>query len=297
MISFMASEKVFEAIKLIKSGDRGQARDVLVQAIKENPNNEDAWYAMAAIVGDIEKKMECLVRVLEINPKNDKAKRYLRKLIRHQVDNPPLIQGVQAELKKVEVKPSKIARIGLREIRFRDEWLFIAVVVCIFLGWSLISKDKSKAINRDAAAAVAIESSPPTQGAFQNMNIDFGFDCVPTNTQIEQAVVLDIIDGDTIKVRLSGRDINVKYIGIDAPDTGDLAVAIAKLANEMLVSGKTVILVKDVSETDQFDRLLRYVFVDDIFVNYKLVQDGFVVVIDIPPDTACSETFHTAEEN
>lgn len=297
MISFMASEKVFEAIILIKSGDRGQARDLLVQAIKENPNNEDAWYAMAAIVGDIEKKMECLVRVLEINPKNDKAKRYLRKLIRHQVDNPPLIQGVQAELKKVEVKPSKIARIGLREIRFRDEWLFIAVVVCIFLGWSLISKDKSKAINRDAAAAVAIESSPPTQGAFQNMNIDFGFDCVPTNTQIEQAVVLDIIDGDTIKVRLSGRDINVKYIGIDAPDTGDLAVAIAKLANEMLVSEKTVILVKDVSETDQFDRLLRYVFVDDIFVNYKLVQDGFVVVIDIPPDTACSETFHTAEEN
>lgn len=36
--------------------------------------------------------------------------------------------------------------------------------------------------------------------------------------------------------------------------------------NASLVEGKTVTLVKDISETDRFDRLLRYVLVGDVFV-------------------------------
>ena len=252
---------------------------------------------MAAIVGDIEKKMEYLVKVLDINPQNDRARRYLRKLIRQQVGKPKPLQEKQAELGKVEGETSKIDSIGLHEKTFRDEWIFIAVVMCIFLGWSLISKDTSKVDNRDAAEAIITETSLSMQASIQNMNIDFGFDCVPTNTKVEEAEVIDIIDGDTIKVKLSGGDFNVKYIGIDAPDMGDLDAVNSKLANEILVSGKKVILVKDVSETDQFYRLLRYVFVDDIFVNYQLVHDGYAVAVDYPPDTACIDTFHAAEEN
>ena len=42
-----------------------------------------------------------------------------------------------------------------------------------------------------------------------------------------------------------------------------------------MVDQKDVILVKDVSETDQYDRLLRYVIVGDDFVNLEMVRDGF----------------------
>jgi micrococcal nuclease len=45
-------------------------------------------------------------------------------------------------------------------------------------------------------------------------------------------------------------------------------------ANSGLVAGKTITLVKDVSEVDQYDRLLRYVMVEDVFVNNELVRQG-----------------------
>jgi endonuclease YncB( thermonuclease family) len=69
----------------------------------------------------------------------------------------------------------------------------------------------------------------------------------------------------------------------------------ATAKNKELVEGKSVLLVKDVSETDRYDRLLRYVFVGDIFVNYELVKQGYANPATYPPDVACVETFLQAE--
>jgi hypothetical protein len=66
-------------------------------------------------------------------------------------------------------------------------------------------------------------------------------------------------------------------------------------ANQDLVYAKEVLLVKDVSETDQFDRLLRYVFVNGIFVNQKLVSEGYAVAATYPPDVACADEFVSAQ--
>jgi micrococcal nuclease len=70
------------------------------------------------------------------------------------------------------------------------------------------------------------------------------------------------------------------------------------LKNSELVSGKQITLYKDVFVTDQPDRMLRYVFVGDTFVNYELVTLGFANTMRYPPDTACAayfdETEHTA---
>ena len=49
-------------------------------------------------------------------------------------------------------------------------------------------------------------------------------------------------------------------------------------------------LVKDISETDQYDRLLRYVFVGDTFVNFELVNQGYAAAVTFPPDIACEGT-------
>ena len=64
---------------------------------------------------------------------------------------------------------------------------------------------------------------------------------------------------------------------------------IAKKKNSDLVNGKMVIMIKDVSETDRYNRLLRYVLVDNQFINHDLVKSGYATSVTYPPDVACNE--------
>jgi len=86
----------------------------------------------------------------------------------------------------------------------------------------------------------------------------------PANTPV-QAKVIRVIDGDTIEVGIQGSLYKVRYIGIDTPEVvhpPEPAEYFSKEASEKnreLVDGRTVRLEKDVSETDEHGRLLRYV--------------------------------------
>ena len=71
----------------------------------------------------------------------------------------------------------------------------------------------------------------------------------------------------------------------------------AKSYNSQLVAGKTVMMIKDQSEVDRFDRLLRYVIVGNTFVNYDLVEKGAAYAKDYPPDSACSPTLSGAQDS
>jgi endonuclease YncB( thermonuclease family) len=99
--------------------------------------------------------------------------------------------------------------------------------------------------------------------------------CVPGGRP-QMAKVVDVIDGDTIAVMLDGLLVKVKYIGIDAPESVSRLEYLGKEArnrNRELIVGRDVLLYKDVSDRDRFDHLLRYVFVDDKFINYELARD------------------------
>ncbi len=101
----------------------------------------------------------------------------------------------------------------------------------------------------------------------------------------QQAELLTVIDGDTIQVRIDGRAETVRLIGIDSPEVdspytkeecfGPEATEGLKgiLENEeemVLLRGKAV------SDRDQYDRLLRYLFLPDgVFVNTLLVEEGY----------------------
>jgi len=74
-----------------------------------------------------------------------------------------------------------------------------------------------------------------------------------------------------------------------------LAEATQKLAS--LIFGKTVYLEKDVSETDSYGRLLRYVYVNKIFVNLELVYYGYAYAVSYPPDVAYASQLADAEED
>lgn len=120
----------------------------------------------------------------------------------------------------------------------------------------------------------------------------------------ETAVVKRIIDGDTIELT-DGR--KVRYIGINTPETVDPRQKVqcfgheAAEMNRKLVQGKEVTLIRDVSNKDKYGRLLRYVYISDLFINDYLVREGYGRVSTFPPDVAFAQQFlaaeHEAREN
>jgi micrococcal nuclease len=116
------------------------------------------------------------------------------------------------------------------------------------------------------------------------------------------ARVVEVIDGDTIRVEVAGKLYTVRYIGIDTPETRHPEKGIepfgpeAAQKNKELVEGKLVRLEKDVSETDRYGRLLRYVWLGDTLVNEELVKLGFARVSTFPPDVKYAERFLAAEQ-
>ena len=106
------------------------------------------------------------------------------------------------------------------------------------------------------------------------------------------ALVVGITDGDTIDVEIEGVVYQLRYIGMDTPERGEPFFAESTEANRQLVADQTVTLVKDVSETDRFGRLLRYVYLaDGTFVNAELVRSGYALAATYPPDVANAGLF------
>ena len=123
------------------------------------------------------------------------------------------------------------------------------------------------------------------------------------NTKNNQNLVLatKVVDGDTIEITGGQK---VRYIGIDTPETVHPSKPVmcfgkeASTKNRELVEGKRVRLEKDVSETDKYGRLLRYVYLsDDTFVNLLLVEEGYASSYSYPPDIKYQEQFQQAEKS
>lgn len=141
--------------------------------------------------------------------------------------------------------------------------------------------------SQTSAPAQAKDTSAPTIG--------------PTNIEwqdrLTEALVTRVVDGDTIDVLIEGEEFRVRYIGIDTPETVDPRRPVgcfgveASQRNHDLVDEMTVGLEKDVSETDRFGRLLRYVWLDDQMVNAALVAGGYATASAYPPDVAYSDMF------
>lgn len=119
--------------------------------------------------------------------------------------------------------------------------------------------------------------------------------------QAELHEVVRVIDGDTIQVDIDGSLERVRYIGIDTPETVHPRKGVecfgkeASAKNAALVDGKKVRLVRDVSDRDRYGRLLRYVWVDDVFVNLELVREGYAQVSTYPPDVEHTDAFIAAQ--
>lgn len=104
-----------------------------------------------------------------------------------------------------------------------------------------------------------------------------------------------VVDGDTVELEDGNK---VRYIGVNTPETHHPTKGVqcygreAAAFNQSLVEGKLVRLEKDVSETDRYGRLLRFVYLEDgTFVNQVLLEKGYAQVVTYPPDIAKSKQF------
>ncbi|MFQ5862681.1 MAG: thermonuclease family protein [Candidatus Brocadiales bacterium] len=112
-------------------------------------------------------------------------------------------------------------------------------------------------------------------------------------TPFESALCKRVIDGDTIELSTGER---VRYIGMDTLEPkGKLGNVIAEF-NRFLVEGKEIRLEFDAEKYDKYNRLLAYVYVDDIFVNAMLVKRGLAKVMTVPPNVRYKKDFQQLEE-
>ena len=120
------------------------------------------------------------------------------------------------------------------------------------------------------------------------------------NSDPSKAVVVRVVDGDTLQVRIGGRQETVRLIGVDTPETvkpgapvdcfGPEASAYTK---SVLKPGTEVRLERDVEARDKYNRLLAYVYIAEgnVFFNEDLLKAGFAVSMRFPPNTAFAEHF------
>ncbi len=112
-------------------------------------------------------------------------------------------------------------------------------------------------------------------------------------------LVTKAVDGDTIEIEGGAR---VRYIGVNTPETVDPRRSVqcfgkeASIYNKALVEGQFVRLVRDISDTDKYGRLLRYIYLaDGTFVNLQLVTQGYAQASAYPPDIAHAKEFTAAQ--
>ena len=100
--------------------------------------------------------------------------------------------------------------------------------------------------------------------------------------KVQEAIVIKVINGDTIEVEIDGVTMTVGYIGVEAPKFEDRIQGTKPFGEEAyernreLVEGKTVYLEKDLMQIDNEGRLLRYVYNDETMINALLIREGLV---------------------
>ncbi|MFJ7825158.1 thermonuclease family protein [Psychrobacillus sp. NPDC096623] len=116
--------------------------------------------------------------------------------------------------------------------------------------------------------------------------------------------VVEVIDGDTIKVKYNGNIEKVRYLLIDTPETNHHTLGKqpfgqeSKQRNKELLNSGDVTIEFDVgNRIDDYGRMLAYVYVDGESVQETLLEEGLARVAYVfPPNTRYLDEFEKATE-
>lgn len=174
------------------------------------------------------------------------------------------------------------------------------IILVLFVGIA-IGSSGSKQNNNLAAIVSALPSASSIQAERDSTpQVQTEADIINKNTDSGELVkVIRVVDGDTIEIEGGEK---VRYIGIDTPETVDPRKTVqcfgieASKKNKELVEGKMVRLEKDITDRDKYNRLLRYIYVGDTFINLELVKQGFAYSYSYPPDIKYQDQFVKAQQ-
>ena len=68
------AEMLYEGARALQQGDKGRARDLLLQVVEADENSEEAWLWLSGAVDDPEDQRTALENVLALNPENARAR-------------------------------------------------------------------------------------------------------------------------------------------------------------------------------------------------------------------------------
>lgn len=143
-------------------------------------------------------------------------------------------------------------------------------------------KDNIAIINEDE------EKQPDNSNGNDNQSMES-----PSINSTHSVKVIRVLDGDTIEIEGGER---VRYLGINAPESGQPFSTEATRENERLVAGRTVTLEFDVQTQDRYERLLAYVWAGDILVNQEIVKNGYAVIETIQPNVKYQDLILKAQQ-
>ncbi len=125
-----------------------------------------------------------------------------------------------------------------------------------------------------------------------------------------KATVTKTVDGDTIHVEIEGKSYKVRMTGINCPEYTKEIEPFGKESSEFTETqllGKTVYLEVDVSNTDKYGRLLRYIWlqvpteiteqeISTKMFNAKLILNGYARTGYYPPDIKYNDYFKSLQK-
>lgn len=183
---------------------------------------------------------------------------------------------------------------GCRIVRFAAACALMLILLLVFSGCSAVAG--SGVANSSSSNPSSLEASFDTEG-------------------MTEATVVRVVDGDTLQVKIDGRREKVRLIGINCPESvaqeqwrnTEEGKDASNFTDSVLSEGDTVWLQADYNDVDQYDRLLRYVWIEkptDRFdedevatkmLNGILVSEGFAEARVYGKDDLYADTLEELE--
>ena len=147
-------------------------------------------------------------------------------------------------------------------------------------GWATETKSETPWWVKAGIAIVSIlivlglvaSMAPPFLGSSSSDNA--------TRIEYIPAIVTDVLDVRTITVEIEGEPATVRYIGVEPLPLDSPWYDVGILANQQLVANQEVLLEADDRDTDDFGRLLRYVYSNQNMVNGLLIRNGIALAAE-----------------
>ena len=207
-----------------------------------------------------------------------------------------------------------------KKLNTKFSWAFIVIGLIIGIGWFSLTGDETEQAmtspsSQEQTQADKQQSQPPsdvpqsqlnnsvndTSQNSQHQSTQYTNSAQTTNEETTSnqenkyitATVIEIVDGDTIKVRIDGKEENVRLLLVDTPETKDPNEPVQPFGPEATefaektLSGKEVYLEFEGPERDKYDRLLAYLWIGDKIFNQMLLEEGLARVAYVydPPYT------------